>query len=125
MTSLVSNYYLNELKLYAESIGPILKNWHENCQRPGEFRKRINAILPTTITHYVALFFFPKVTAIGLVATAVMPAAVEDILHNAIIQGLDEMIDKLNMTSTQKKTAVVVGIAMTGYLTLNRYYERI
>lgn len=121
MTSLASNYYLNELKLYAESIGPTLKNWHEKCQRPGEFRKRINACIPTTITHYVALIFFPKAAAVGLVATAVIPDAVDRILHNDIIQRIDRMIDELNMTSTQKKAVVVAGIAMTGYLIQNPY----
>lgn len=121
MTSLPLNYYLHELKLYAESIKPTLESWYEKCQQPGEFRKRINATIPTTITHYVALIFFPKAAAVGLVATAVMPDAVDRILHNDIIQRIDRMIDELNMTSSQKKAAVVAGIAMTGFLIQNPY----
>ncbi len=98
-----ANYYLNELKLYANDIGPNIKNWYDKCQKPGEFQNRINAIIPTTITHLASLIFFPKAAGVGLVATAVMPDAVDRILHSCIIQGVDGMIDDLNITSTQKK----------------------
>lgn len=139
------NYGLNEIKLYIDSIGPTIKNWSDRCGRPGEFKKRINAIMPTTITHLASLIFFPKAVGIGLVATAIMPDAVDVILHSCMIQGADRMIDNLNLTNTQKKVAVVGVIVTTGFYvqnpylailpslftaklmadaTLNRYYER-
>jgi hypothetical protein len=67
------------------------------------------------------LIFFPKAAEVGLVATAVMPDAVDRILHNYIVQRIDRMIDELNMTSTQKKAAAVAGIVMTGFLIQNPY----
>lgn len=58
MTHSVS-FYLNELKLYADSTLPAVRSWYGNCQRPGEFKKRLIAILPSTPTHCVAMLVFP------------------------------------------------------------------
>jgi hypothetical protein len=143
MGSLSSTLY--ELKLYAEEIQPCIKNWYERCQRPGEFQKRTNAIKPTTIVHLTTLIFFPKTAAIGLIASAVMPEAADRILHNPYLQEIDYIMDKLNLSDTQKKAATVGGIVLSSLLsnipyftippslfiakliiqtTIDRYYER-
>jgi len=121
MTSPALNPYLHELKLYAEDVGPKLQRWYDDCQRPGEFQKRCRAIVPSTITHLAALFFFPRATVAGIVATAVMPDAIDEVMHNHAIQRIDRTIDDLNMTSTQKTALAVTGIVVAGLLVQNPY----
>lgn len=110
------SYYLHECKGYVDCIGPAIKDWYESCQRPGEFQKRARAMIPSTLVECVALAIFPTSASVGMIAAAVMPEAIDRIMHCVLVQEMNSEINKLNLTSTQKKTVTVAGILMSGLI---------
>lgn len=113
--------YLYQAKLCVEDVPYKIKNWYEDWQRPGEFKKRASAVVPSTLVHLVALSLFTNAAALGLSLTFVSPEAMNRIMHNPVIQDLQWRLRQLNMTETQKKAAIAFEIAIAGLFIQNAY----